>query len=151
MFALLLAACSSAPRPTSGDLAAGGGGGDLGFTGPRDMTPRSIVGIACGANSCTTTLELCCTADNGKSGDCQKVQTQSCGSSVFQCDGPEDCEPANPECCVQGGLAACRTRGFCATQTSARLMCHADADCGAGGHCCPAPASPYALCLATCP
>jgi hypothetical protein len=149
---VLAAACSSAPKPT-GDGGGGSGGGALDMTmnGPPDLTPRSIAGIACAANACTTTLELCCTGDNGKSGDCQMVQNPSCGSSEFLCDGPEDCEPANPECCVQGGYAACRPAGFCAMQTNARFMCHTTADCTnfvAGALCHDAGnGSPYALCL----
>ena len=146
-----LVACSSAPK-AGGDGGGGSGGGAVDMTagGPPDLTPRSIAGIACGANTCTTQLQLCCTADNGASGDCQLVQNPSCGTSEFLCDGPEDCEPANPECCVQGGYAACRQAGFCAQQAGARFMCHTTADCTqfvAGSACNLAPNSPYGLCL----
>jgi hypothetical protein len=149
VFALALsaAACSSAPRG-GGD--GGGGAADLSTSGPPDLAPRPIAGIACGASTCTTTLELCCTADNGATGDCQKVQNPMCGSSEFACDGPEDCEPANPECCVSGGFAQCRQAGVCATITGARFMCHVTADCtpfSAGAACNLAKNSPYGICF----
>jgi hypothetical protein len=152
VFALALAAaCSSAPK--GGGDGGGGFGGAVDMTagGPPDLTPRPIAGIACGANTCTTTLELCCTSDNGATGDCQKVQNPMCGVSEFLCDGPEDCEPANPECCVIAGYAACRPSGYCATQAAqnARFMCHVTADCipfQPNALCHNAPNSPYALC-----
>ncbi|HWE29794.1 MAG TPA: hypothetical protein VHB97_17410 [Polyangia bacterium] len=149
MLAVALAACSSAPK---GDGDGGGGNGgavDMLASGPPDLTPRPTAGIACGASACTTTLELCCTADNGASGACQKVQNPMCGSSEFLCDGPEDCEPANPECCVQGGYAACRPSGYCA-MNSGTFMCHTTADCTpfvATAICHAANASPYAICF----
>ena len=142
---VVVAACSGSPRP-GGD--GGGGATDLATSGPPDLAPRGIAGIACGANTCTTTLELCCTSDNANSGTCQMVQNPSCGLSEFLCDGPEDCEPANPECCVQGGYAACRPPGYCATQVGARFMCHKTTDCGPNEQCLGAPnGSPYSLCL----
>ena len=155
VFVLALVAAASCGGPKGGGSDGGGGSGgggalDMTLSGPPDLTPRPIAGIACGANTCTTTLELCCTSDNAATGDCQMVQNPSCGSAEFLCDGPEDCEPANPECCVQGGYAACRPAGYCATQTGARFMCHTTADCAnfAGGATCQnAPNSPYALCL----
>ena len=134
--------CSS--KPGGGD--GGGGAADLSMGAAPDLTPRSTAGIACGSNACTTTLQLCCTADNGATGDCQQVQNPSCGSSQFLCDGPEDCEPANPECCVTGGFAACRPAGYCASQVNARIMCHVTADCTSPALCHNAPSSPYALC-----
>ncbi len=145
------AACANGPKG-GGDGGGGSGGGalDMRMSGPPDLTPRPIAGIACGANTCTTTLQLCCTGDNGATGDCQMVQNPSCGVSEFLCDGPEDCEPANPECCVQGGYAACRPSGYCASQTGARFMCHTTADCAnfvGGAICMNASNSPYALCL----
>lgn len=150
MLALAPAACSSGPRG-GGDGGSNGGGGDLAMSGPPDLAPRPIAGIACGANSCTTTLELCCTADNGASGDCQKVQNPMCGAAEFLCDGPEDCEPADPECCVQGGYAACRPAGYCAMQAKASFMCHTDADCApfsASALChSPGNGSPYQICF----
>jgi len=148
-----VAACSSAPKG-GGDGGGGAGGGavDMRAGGPPDLTPRPIAGIACGANTCTTTLQLCCTSDNAATGDCQQVQNPMCGASEFLCDGPEDCEPANPECCVFGGYAACRPNGYCATQAAqgAKFMCHVTADCqtvAPGTLCQNAPNSPYALCL----
>lgn len=146
------ASCSSAPK--GGGDGGGGAGGtpvDMTMPGPPDLTPRPIAGIACGANTCTTTLELCCTSDNAATGNCQQVQNPSCGASEFLCDGPEDCEPANPECCVFGGYAACRQQGYCATIAGAKLMCHVTADCAKqnlpGTTCQNANNSPYALCL----
>ena len=80
------------------------------------------------------------------------MQNPSCGASEFLCDGHEDCEPANPECCVQGGYAACRPAGYCATQAGARIMCHLTSECGPGEQCLAAPnGSPYSLCLTPTP
>jgi hypothetical protein len=136
---LLFAAACSGGTTSTGDMAGGG---------PPDLLPRSTAGIACGAVACTTGAQLCCTNDSGKTGTCQSSVNPSCGNAEFLCDGREDCEPANPECCVQGGYAACRIAGYCASQTNAQLMCHLENDCPPGQHCCPAPnGSPYSLCL----
>ncbi|HEX8951369.1 MAG TPA: hypothetical protein VF945_05965 [Polyangia bacterium] len=148
---VVAASCSSAPKG-GGDGGGGAGGSAVDMTagGPPDLTPRPTAGIACGANTCITTLELCCTGDNGATGDCQKVQNPTCGASEFLCDGPEDCPPAMPECCVSNGYAACRQSGVCATITGAKFMCHTTADCTqfvATGICRNATNSPYALCL----
>jgi hypothetical protein len=139
--------CSS--KPGGGGDGGGGSGGpaDLSAGGVPDLTPRSTAGIACGDTACTTTLEFCCTGDNGATGDCEKQQNPMCAKSVFGCDGPEDCEPANPECCVSGGFAACRPQGYCASQVNARIMCHVTADCTAPALCHSAASSPYALCF----
>jgi hypothetical protein len=152
VFALLLAACSTS-KPMSGDGGGPGGPGDLATGSSVDLLNRSIVGIACGPMACTATLELCCTADSGLSGTCQNAKT-GCGATAFQCDGPEDCEPANHECCIQGGLAACRQPGYCqSAQINGTLMCHTNADCPPGQNCCSpgsmstASGSPYKLCL----
>jgi hypothetical protein len=148
--AVVVMGCSSGPKG-GGDGGGGSGGAvDMTMTGPPDLTPRPIAGIACGANTCTTQAQLCCTHDNGANGDCQQVQNPSCGDSEFLCDGPEDCPPAEPECCVSNGYAACRQSGVCATITGAKFMCHVTADCtpfAASALCKNASNSPYALCL----
>jgi hypothetical protein len=149
----LLAACSSSPRSgADGGGGSGGGAADLAPSGPPDLLPRSLAGIACGAVNCTSQQQLCCTGDTGITGDCQMASAPSCGAAEFACDGPEDCEPADPECCVQGGIAFCRPSGYCASK-SGTFMCHTASDCPGGGNCCAAPnGSPYKLCLAqTCP
>jgi hypothetical protein len=151
LFALLLAACSSSSP--SGD---GGGGGpaDLAMsTSSYDLLNRSTAGVWCGPLACTTTVQLCCTTNSGISGTCQSAQ-MGCGATSFQCDGP-----ANPECCIQGGLAACRSSGYClAPQVNGTLMCHQTSDCPQGMNCCgpgsssTAAGSPYKLCLVgSCP
>jgi hypothetical protein len=143
------AACSNAPKG-GGDGGGGSGGAlDLSTSGPPDLTPRPTAGIACGANTCTTQQQLCCTHDNGATGDCQLVSNPSCGASEFLCDGPEDCPPAMPECCVINGYASCYQAGVCGSN-NATFMCHTTADCTrfvATGTCQNAPNSPYALCL----
>jgi hypothetical protein len=150
-FALLLAAaCTTAPKP-GGDMAGGGGSGtDMsGGGGPPDLLPRSTAGIACGADACTTTAQLCCTSDSGKTGACAPTSA-GCGGTGFLCDGPEDCEPANRECCVEPGIAACRPAGYCATKANigAKIMCHISATCTSPALCKSAPnGSPYSLCI----
>ncbi len=144
------ASCSSAPK--GGGDGGGGSGGlvDMTMSGPPDLTPRPIAGIACGANTCTTSQQLCCTSDNGATGTCQLVSNPSCGASEFQCDGPEDCPPASPECCVSNGFSNCYQSGVCATITGAKFMCHTTTDCTkfvTGTTCQNASNSPYALCL----
>lgn len=153
VFALLLAACSTTPKPGGGD---GGGGGptDLAMSGSNvDLENRSTAGVACGPMACTTTVQQCCTTNAGIGGRCDPVNS-GCNGTAFQCDGPEDCEPADPECCIQGGLAACRMPGYClSAQINGTLMCHVDADCPQGQYCCAPPpnsstaGSPYKLCL----
>ena len=150
--ALVGAACSSSPKP-GGDGGSGGAGGvaDLAASGPPDLAPRSTNGIACGAIACTTMLQFCCSADSGRTGDCQQTQNPMCGTTSFYCDGPEDCPPADKECCAEAGIGQCRTPGYCANRamtTQAYLMCHVTADCPQGLLCRSDPSGgPYSLCL----
>jgi hypothetical protein len=147
----IAAAFGCGNKPGGGDGGGGGGGSgaaDMTMVAPPDLTPRPTAGIACGADTCTTGLELCCTADNGATGVCQMIQNPSCGSSVFFCDGPEDCEPASPECCVMGGYAACQPAGYCAGQANASVMCHtSNSTCAPPATCHAATNSPYAICF----
>lgn len=151
VFALLLFACTSSKPMGGGD--GGGAPADLATAGSVDLLERSTVGIACGPMACTTTLEACCTSNSGISGTCQDSKA-GCSNTSFQCDGPEDCEPADPECCIRAGLAACRPQGYCqAPQINGTLMCHTNAGCPQGQNCCapgsssPSHGSPYKLCL----
>jgi hypothetical protein len=66
---------------------------------------------------------------------------------VFFCDGPEDCEPASPECCVMGGYAACQPAGYCAGQTNASVMCHDTSTCTPPTLCHIAQNSPFGICF----
>jgi hypothetical protein len=148
-----VASCSSGPKG-GGDGGGGAGGApvDMTMSGPPDLTPRPTVGlIACGADNCVANQQLCCTSDSGATGDCEMVQNPSCGSAEFLCDGPEDCAPATPECCVSNGFASCYQTGVCATITGAKFMCHTTADCSkqglTGALCQNKPNSPYGLCL----
>jgi hypothetical protein len=142
LFAIVLAACSSSPTSGS-DLATPNG--DLAMPA-FDLAPRSTVGIACGADACAATAQFCCTSTNGSTGKCYaNPQIAQCGMSEFYCDGPEDCQPAQPICCVSNGIAQCASA--CAAPDVA--MCHSATDCG-GGACCPAPGGVYALCLSHC-
>jgi hypothetical protein len=105
---------------------------------------RNLAGIACGSMPCFVFAQFCCTGDNGKGGTCLPAQATSCGASEFDCDGPEDCPPADPICCVENGVAQCRSD---CTAAGAAIMCHDTSTCGTS-KCCPAPSgSPYALCL----
>jgi hypothetical protein len=132
---------------------AGGGGDDGGAPdlAGADLGPRSTAGIACGASACYVDAQLCCTGDSGKSGTCDPVQAGTCGHAEFFCDGPEDCPPAEPICCVRNGIARCQSAGACAAPDA--VMCHVVGDCATGQACCGAPGgSPYALCLSSaCP
>src|SRR3954454_4752506 len=89
----LVAACSSSPRPTGGGGGGSGGAADMTNVAPFDLAPRGTARIACGATACTQALQLCCTGDSGKTGDCQERQNPMCGVTSFYCDGPEDCPP----------------------------------------------------------
>ena len=144
---LLLACGCSSPPPAGGPDA----------SAPRDLAgadqARTIVGIACGGGTCTVGAEFCCTADRGVTGDCIMAANPACGSTQFLCDGPEDCPPASPECCVANGAAQCRPFGECATLgVQFAILCHFDPTCGTG-RCCQAPnGSPYSICFDTaCP
>lgn len=115
-----------------------------------DFAGASTAGIACGSTICAPSAQLCCTGDKGLTGQCQLISNASCGASTFACDGPEDCPPFEPECCVSGGRAQCTTAGSCQASSGTQL-CHESSTCGLGTNCCAAPNSPYALCLAVCP
>lgn len=124
---------------------------------PVDLAPIDwgdagiTVGVVCGNAECAVTAQLCCTSTNGATGTCQSVTAPSCSAAEFLCDGPDDCQPANPECCLSAGFAACRAAGVCATISNASLMCHATSDCPGGQTCCPSVgSSPYRLCKTTC-
>jgi hypothetical protein len=138
----------SAGSGGGGSAGSGGGGGarDL-ATATTDMVhPRA--GISCGTQQCSASAQYCCTSDKGATGTCNASNNFSCAAVYFFCDGPEDCPPALAECCVVSGSATCVSRGQC-TQMSGTLMCHDGNDCGGASStsCCPAPKSPYALCL----
>jgi hypothetical protein len=151
--AILLAGCKSqSPAPDlgkNGDLAGrveDASSGDLSSSGAMDG-PTTTAGIACGAMACPVMAEYCCSDDKGKTGSCMSEATPTCGlSGDYHCDGPEDCPPAEPECCAQNGTASCRTAGTC----PGLIMCHAATPtiCGVGISCCKDPSGgPYALCV----
>jgi hypothetical protein len=148
-----LVACTKPPGPSPdlgrADLAGtvnDGASGDLSSSGAMDG-PTSTVGIACGAMACATMAQYCCSDDKGKTGTCMSEATPSCGlAGDYHCDGPEDCPPAEPECCAQNGTSSCRAAGTCPGLT----MCHTTmpASCGVGISCCKDPSGgPFALCV----
>jgi hypothetical protein len=155
---LALVGCAGGPSISTSDLATTQ---DLAISldlssapdlATRDLShgdlARSIAGIACGTTPCAVFAQFCCTGSNGVTGTCVPANATSCGAAEFDCDGPEDCPPADPVCCVENGLAQCKADCFGATVA---IMCHDDSTCGTS-KCCPAPnGSPYALCLASCP
>ena len=152
----------SACGGSSGSSNGGGGGSGGGTSSVADLSlvstdmARTTAGIACGpATACTTSAQLCCSPDNGVSGTCEQ-NGDSCATLAYHCDGPEDCAPFLPECCLQastsvgGGASQCQSSGYCATQASGQLMCHADKDCGTTLKCCAVAGSPYAFCKTSC-
>ncbi len=150
-----VSACGGSSSSSGGGGGGGSGVADLSMAA-TDMA-RSTAGIACGpATACATLSQLCCSADDGVSGSCEQM-SDSCASIAYHCDGPEDCEPFLPECCLQGSTAGggavsqCQSNGYCATQTTGQVMCHVDKDCGTTLKCCPVSASsPYAFCKTSC-
>jgi hypothetical protein len=148
VFTVAIVALGCGNKPGGGGDGGGGGNvADMTMVPPPDLAPRPTGGIACGADTCTTGNQFCCTADNGATGDCQMTQNPSCGSSIFFCDGPEDCEPAQPECCVTGGYATCLPAGQCDGQANASVMCHDSSTCTPPALCHIAQNSPYAICF----
>ncbi|HEX4462553.1 MAG TPA: hypothetical protein VIA18_31465 [Polyangia bacterium] len=149
----------SACGGSSGGGGNSGGGGASGAAdlalGAADMT-RSTAGIACGpSTACTNETQACCSGDNGVTGTCAQ-STAACATDAYHCDGPEDCEPFLPECCLQGSTAGggavsqCQSSGYCAMQSTGQLMCHVDKDCGTTLKCCAVSGSPYAFCKTSC-
>ena len=114
----------------------------------------TVVGIACGDTPCAANAQFCCTSNQGKTGLCGfGDQAATCGSALFYCDGPEDCPPAEPYCCVSNGSALCN-QGMCAgTAQAGYAMCHTTPDCKGTGPCCASTSgTPYRLCIPTgCP
>lgn len=135
-----------------GDLA--GTVADMSSTGPKDFTLTddigSTVGIACGDTPCPANAgQVCCTSTQGKTGTCTSGPAASCGSSAFECDGPEDCPPFLKYCCVANGLGQCTQDACPGTTAGGYGMCHLNNDCtDVGGTCCPSSmGGPYRLCL----
>lgn len=113
-----------------------------------------VLGIACGDTPCAANAQWCCTSTQGKTGTCGFGPPADCGSALFYCDGPEDCPPAEPYCCVQNGVASCGSAVCPGTIQGGIAMCHTNADCAKVGlnACCPSTTGgPYRLCLMSCP
>jgi hypothetical protein len=153
---LAVAGCARNPAPAGApDLARSGGGsggsGGGGGGAVHDMALATgdmvhpLTGISCGNMQCIATAQYCCTGDKGVTGTCYASNQFSCAQTYFFCDGPEDCPPALPECCITNGAANCVGTGECAANMGS-LMCHVAADCS-GANCCNAKGSPYSLCL----
>jgi hypothetical protein len=108
-------------------------------------TVDAAVGTTCGAELCTATQE-CCVGAGGST--C--VDTGTCQTVTFACDGPEDCP--GEVCCfgaggVGGGGSECRPANQC--QNNA---CHEMTDCeGNTPMCCPLGDTGFKACLAQCP
>jgi hypothetical protein len=155
LFAVLmpLAACGGGGK--AGDLAVASFDLSSDATTPVDLTingdaAMSTVGIACGTTPCAANAQYCCTDDEGKTGTCGFGSSVSCGASVFYCDGPEDCPPAEHNCCVQNGASQCGSSPCGNSNDTGYALCHTDADCSAivGDVCCPSPTlGRYSLCL----
>jgi hypothetical protein len=141
-----------------GETSPGGDGGSPDMTlintdmpgGGGDMTLMSTMGIACQGMACIAQGQLCCTSDYGKTGKCQSAGNPVCqGGFPYGCDGPEDCPPAEPECCAGANGATCRAAGICENMGSVGfVMCHNPGQCPTtGANCCPGPnGAPYRLC-----
>lgn len=126
---------------------------DLG-AGLKDMTTGTddigiVIGIACGDTPCAANAQYCCTSNQGKTGLCGFGAATDCASSVFYCDGPEDCPPAEHYCCVVNGVAQCGNTACAGTVLGGFGMCHTNTDCAVvGGTCCSSSSGgPYRLCL----
>ena len=153
VFAMMMTISSCGVTTPRGD---GGAARDLAIA-PDDLARRATLGISCGLSTmCTPTSQFCCTDDDGATGSCA-LNGAPCASIAFHCDGPEDCAPFLPECCMQGssagggGIAQCQTSGYCATAATGQLMCHVDKDCGTTLKCCAGPGnSPYGFCQTSC-
>jgi hypothetical protein len=116
----------------------------------------SLVGVMCGAETCSGTDLCCATADS--MGDVTMACLQTCpaGSAVLSCDGPEDCPGVASFCCALVHLAP-GSFPSCPIQTAAAncdnvctttipwscpadgnvRLCHSSADCDSQGpNCC---------------
>lgn len=149
--------CGDDGTSSSKDLSATAG--DLAGHGEMSMPPidllspggdagGTVIGIACGTTPCAANAQFCCTADQGKNGLCG-YDASTCGSALFYCDGPEDCPPADPYCCVLNGVGQCGNNACGGTIQYGFGMCHTTTDCAnVGGTCCASSGGgPYKLCL----
>lgn len=129
------------------------GGQQDGLGGGGDMTQLGTAGIACMGVACIAMGQNCCTSDYGKTGKCQSAGNPICQAGFpYGCDGPEDCPPAEPECCASGNGSSCRAAGLCENSGSIGfVMCHNPGQCSTlNSQCCPGPGgAPYKLCSKT--
>jgi len=106
--------------------------------------PPSVVGVRCGATTCTSN-QKCCADVVSSLVSCIPV-SQTCTGFAATCDGKEDC--GNDWCCANGSTIACA-----ATCTNATI-CTDNADCPAQAPmCCPIIGTnePWGRCYTTCP
>jgi hypothetical protein len=130
LLALLLAACgSSSASPDLGGV---------------------TTGVPCAGSQCAPCADqFCDTADYGQTGMCRAHAAPNAQS--FGCDGPEDCgaQGVFGNCCMLPTIGAACSSSGCGP--NGRLMCHSEADCPTGQHCCPlAAGSSYAACADSC-
>jgi hypothetical protein len=89
--------------------------------------PMETPGIPCGADACDEATEECCV-----DGDAQTcVAADTCTSTTFGCDGPEDCRIEGEICCGAGDGAHCEVALECG-----QAVCHLDADCASANEKC---------------
>jgi hypothetical protein len=118
---------------------------------PDLATTQTTAGISCGTTPCAANAQFCCTSDSGKTGMCgQGDDAATCDGSRFYCDGPEDCPPALPECCITDGVANCIDTACKSQAEGGGKLCHFSSEC-VGQVCCSSTETPYELCLDACP
>ena len=151
VFLALLAACGGgsagkADLAVSSPSDAAFAAADLSQSLPQDLAP--VTGIACGTTPCAANAQFCCTSTRGTTGMCGfGSDASNCKGSLFYCDGPEDCPPAEPVCCFSTPAAICQASACPGTTSGGLTLCHADKECNSGQVCCGSSTSPYKLCL----
>ena len=106
------------------DLAANGAD-DMTATGPADMT--SFAGVYCGNNVCMAPASECCATATLAC----IPPAQLCNGNAYDCDGPEDCKPAQT-CCGGGTGSTCNDLAGGSCQGGRAPLCHTLDDCPKG-------------------
>lgn len=129
------------PAGAGGGAQAGAGTGGLAGGGPGSTPPP------CGAQTCDTSLQLCCFLDPTAPFCADKNDPRACaGGLTLSCLDRSSCAPAEA-CCLSLTGASCATPAVCLAGNGA-VVCLTSADCPAPAPiCCPVFSQGSALCI----
>jgi hypothetical protein len=125
------------------DLDGGDLDGEPGLDAGLDATPGE--GIACGTMTCDATAEVCCATTGAMGLEYACIDAgDSCGGTVLECDGPEDCG-MDEVCCATYGAGTASSS--CETTCTGVRLCQVKDDCPANQNCCSSQFVPGKACV----